>query len=59
MSTLAINNTITNNKQNNRMTLVERLKKYILENSSTLVASEQLILGSSASIRDFAETKKN
>ncbi len=59
MSTLAINNTITNNKQNNRMTLVERLKKYILENSATLVASEQLILGSSASIRDFAEAKKN
>lgn len=59
MSTLAINNTITNNKQNNRMTLVERLKKYILENSATLAASEQLILGSSASIRDFAEAKKN
>ncbi len=60
MSTIAINNkAVVNNANNNHLTLVERFKKYILENSVTLAASEQLVLGNPASLKSFMEAKKN
>ncbi len=59
MSTIAINNKAVVNSANNHLTLVERFKKYILENSTTLAASQSLILGNSASLKSFMDTKKN
>ncbi len=60
MSTVAIkNNAVINNANNKHLTLVERFKKYILENSTTLAASEQLMLGNPVSLKCFMEAKKN
>ncbi len=48
MSTIALkNNAVVNNAKNSHISLGERIKKYFIENASTVVAAEQVSFGTS------------
>lgn len=60
MSTIAMtNDVVMNSNASKRMTLVDRFKKYILENADTLGAAGQTIAGNPTAVKSIMEAREN